>query len=649
MSLEIIDVGLSVGAPADKGRPGIIKVNNNFAFLQNLFNFDETTKGLNLNNGVIPLGTTDAKTLHNLFASFNPTVSNSQENWRHLILDGQIGNDDSGNQLGDNTNGGLEMFSAAINSQFKSNVGQARSISAYGNFGNATDAINVRSYAAYGGNLQIRNNVTAGYVSVLEYGFNLEVGSSVEDIRGFNLNGNVAEITQGLNGYSLGLNITQGNYANVFSCNNQYGNMSGGINVYGDFSQLTGVGSNSYFSFNANPNLAEVQSYIGLSINPTVGMCDYANGIDINMDNVTVFAGTKGSVTIQDLFFETVNNTGDPFTIEFVDDATAGSESVNNAGPAITVHIESGVSTATQIKAAWDAVPLIVSNVTSTISGVGSNAQNAISPQSLTGGAYPGAKYAAQFKGDVRVDGNFEFTGALNLGLLNAFGTKVLHDNGGQPDSAHSIISALTAPDNATIANADMIGVNTAGLITIGENATITTSFLGVAALGLPAVVQVGNGSTIDRVAGAVFALSLQGSGTGVIDTLDLCKAVAIPNGVTVVNKLHAYNFDLPFGDVGTQIWGLYLQPSVPNWIAGSLKIGGVSGTSDKPTVTNKFELEGGDFSLAADVKTGFYGKAPVVQPASSGAATASGSYTSTEQTMLQEVYDAVRNLGLMS
>jgi hypothetical protein len=46
--------------------------------------------------------------------------------------------------------------------------------------------------------------------------------------------------------------------------------------------------------------------------------------------------------------------------------------------------------------------------------------------------------------------------------------------------------------------------------------------------------------------------------------------------------------------------------------------------------------------------KIGFFNKTPIVQP-TMGSATAGGSYTSTEQAMLQAVYNAVRNLGLGS
>ena len=54
----------------------------------------------------------------------------------------------------------------------------------------------------------------------------------------------------------------------------------------------------------------------------------------------------------------------------------------------------------------------------------------------------------------------------------------------------------------------------------------------------------------------------------------------------------------------------------------------------------------GTQLGTATSQKLGFYGKTPIVQP-TIGAATASGSYTSVEQGMLQAVHDAVRALGL--
>jgi hypothetical protein len=56
----------------------------------------------------------------------------------------------------------------------------------------------------------------------------------------------------------------------------------------------------------------------------------------------------------------------------------------------------------------------------------------------------------------------------------------------------------------------------------------------------------------------------------------------------------------------------------------------------------------GTQIGTASSQKLGFFGKTPIVQP-TMGAATAGGTYTATEQTMLQTVYNAVRNLGLGS
>jgi hypothetical protein len=68
-----------------------------------------------------------------------------------------------------------------------------------------------------------------------------------------------------------------------------------------------------------------------------------------------------------------------------------------------------------------------------------------------------------------------------------------------------------------------------------------------------------GTGATLDRVSGAVFALSLDaGAGGGTVNEVSLCRSIAIPNGVTTVNSLYGYKFDLPFGDPGTATWGYY-------------------------------------------------------------------------------------------
>jgi len=91
--------------------------------------------------------------------------------------------------------------------------------------------------------------------------------------------------------------------------------------------------------------------------------------------------------------------------------------------------------------------------------------------------------------------------------------------------------------------------------------------------------------------------------------------------------------------------------------VAGASTITSITDARVACTVIGSF-LDGVNFTFgsttgtqigtAATQKLGFYGKAPIMQP-TMGAVTASASYTSVEQGMLQAVYNAVRALGLGS
>lgn len=95
-----------------------------------------------------------------------------------------------------------------------------------------------------------------------------------------------------------------------------------------------------------------------------------------------------GTLVLQDLTYTGLSGNADDndTTIEYVDDGTAGSETVGVVGQAITVHMEDGVSTATQIKAAIDGTPAAAALVSIAISGTGSNPQDAVAPTNLSGG-----------------------------------------------------------------------------------------------------------------------------------------------------------------------------------------------------------------------------------------------------------------------
>lgn len=187
-------------------------------------------------------------------------------------------------------------------------------------------------------------------------------------------------------------------------------------------------------------------------------------------------------------------------------------------------------------------------------------------------------KKAAEFIGDVSITGSLAFSGGLSVGQLNAFYAANPADGGGNPATLHGLITSMTALDSVTVANADTIGVNTAMLITLEDNSQTTSGAfkLGFAALALPCVVETHTGADLDYMNCAVYALNLAGSSTGgTIDVVNLCRTEAVPNGITTINELRAFHFDMTFGDVGTDIWGVSIIPAAAqNHFAGSINVG---------------------------------------------------------------------------
>jgi hypothetical protein len=508
-------------------------------------------------------------------------------------------------------------------------------------------------------------------------------------------NGTDPITTEGLFGLSFFPSVSNGatidgqingyNFSPTFAAGSVHGSTSF-TQAFSDFANYSNSSIRGYASFVASPSIDEIQNnanYTGLSINPTVNLFNgnaglngisvtpsmggmgygaafqgvivnpqtssvySAYGIYTSLDNVTTDPGSVATLTEQDLTF-TTNEVGEDkntITIEYVGGGTAGSEVVSNIGLDFTVQIENGVSTATQIKAALDASNPWGVNITTTVSGTGSDPQTTFGPTNLAGGLWAGEKWAGYFDGDVNITGSLSFSGGLSIGALNSFGPYTLVSGTGTPQSVSTLITAPTVAANQTITSGDLLAVNTAMLLQVGDNSTITTDFLGLTALGLPAVVGLGIGATVDRVGGAAFAVSLDAGATGgTLGLLSLCRALALPNGVTTVTRSYGYEYDMPFGIVGTTAFGLYIGQNVNNWIEGSLRIGGTTISAD--TTPYDFHVDGDSFF---DGDIGFFGTVPVAQQASSGPATAGGTYTATEQAMLQEVYNALRAYGLLS
>lgn len=102
-------------------------------------------------------------------------------------------------------------------------------------------------------------------------------------------------------------------------------------------------------------------------------------------------SAVKASKVIEDITLTAVKggSEGNNFSVEKLDTVTAGSETVTITGNKISIAMEDGVSTATQVMAALTAATaaLATLGVSFALTGTGSTAQTALSVASFTGGS----------------------------------------------------------------------------------------------------------------------------------------------------------------------------------------------------------------------------------------------------------------------
>ncbi len=100
------------------------------------------------------------------------------------------------------------------------------------------------------------------------------------------------------------------------------------------------------------------------------------------------------SKRIQDLTFTflTTGTGGNSKTVAFVDDGTAGAETVTYVSPAVVIHMEAGVSTAQQIYDALVNTAAFTAAFDVEITGNETDAQVAVSPTNLADGAATGTE-----------------------------------------------------------------------------------------------------------------------------------------------------------------------------------------------------------------------------------------------------------------
>jgi len=497
-----------------------------------------------------------------------------------------------------------QIFNLGFNHQGKSNIGHLTYFNLNNDIGNGSDAINVGGISFVNGFMNIDANVTLDGMQGFLFQTNMAAGSFMTNqTTAFNVGCNLQTAIQGFAAYNSGSNLLS-----IKTNTNFVG--------YSEYSTVpTFTGTAGYFGVTISPVLGTFGTggFQGVYVNPTITNVKNATGVYSNMNNVTIYAGTVSSIVIQDLTFAFIlPNDNNAYTIAFTAGGTAGSEVVTIAGQVITIQIDSGVSTATQVKAACDAAFSFASNISTTISGVGANAQVAVAAANLTGGTNPGQKYAGFFEGDVNITGSLTFGGALSIGKLSAFDAETVVNGGGNPQTIHGLITQVTAPNGVTTANYDYIGVNTSSLFTAEANSTNTAGPLAIGAcsLGLPMVITTQTGSLTDVVCGAIFALSMDGTSTGGTITQAIGgRAVVIPNGITTIDRHYGWYSDCPFGTIATDNWGIYSKDSEKNFLEGALKIG-IGG--DVPTASMALDV-GGDTYLAGAVTIGVAGN-PLTQ-----------------------------------
>lgn len=592
------------------GNPNRVAWFNGIGGLEDISRWEITSEGYFLSNpDVEPRGLSQSTDVNRFNSNIRPSQDSPDETV-HLFNNYVVFDpDDSGFSLGDSGQA-FRFFINGFNHEGSGNIGATEFIQNNFTFGNGTDPIEVRGFGYMLGFGSIRSGVKLvgpsqgyGFQPHYESGSSFDVTNSY--VQGFYDNADVDTVSQGHTSFNASPTIEE------VASNRNYT----GLSVYANVDTLHPSAGVIGVSVGTNVGTMGEQSYWqGVNVNPNITSGRSVTGLNVSMDNVNLYAGVAASLTQGDLTIaaDLPSSYANNITFQFVGGGTAGSEVVSGSVPNFQVQIEDGVSTATQIAAALNASVGFTQNFNVTVSGTGSNPQSVFGPTNLSGGEDPGRKLAAYLDGDVEITGSLTFGGALSIGKLNSFYQQEIVDGGGSPSSIHGLISSPTIAANTTVANGDTLGINTAMLLTMGDNSHVTTSFVGMSALALPAVVEMGSGSTIDQVAGATFAVSLSGTSTGgTMSNMDLCRSLAIPNGVTAITNLRGYKFELPFGDPGANTWGFYASTG-HNYFAGDLKIGigsdVVANGSIGLELEDKFMVIGRGTTVARDAKTAIDG-----------------------------------------
>lgn len=180
-----------------------------------------------------------------------------------------------------------------------------------------------------------------------------------------------------------------------------------------------------------------------------------ASGATGNQFNV----GAKATKVIQDLTY-TAKKPGsarNSITVAYTGGATAGAEVVSVVGNAISVQIENGVSTATQIKTAVDASGAAAALVSVTISGTAGNAQAVAAAANLAGGTGSATLTASSLASAINASATTLVSGTVSAEAASGVVTlTALY--GGQMGNAITVAEGVDADSVISVSGARLTG-----------------------------------------------------------------------------------------------------------------------------------------------------------------------------------------------
>jgi hypothetical protein len=520
-----------------------------------LFTLDPAVGGgISASATIVPAAST-SYVWSNQNLAINPTADITGVTVTQLSVASNLGTDDSGFSLdaGAGT-GGITPFSVDFSSINKSSWGDV----VVGNFsaalGNTNgDAVAGHDFMALKTNAIVRPDATVNDVWTLNGGVSVESGAVIRNVNGLFLSNQAPD---GIGGNYTGLSFAEtfgdvaGNY-NGMVWNGNVGDVAGSVqsvNSTVTFGEVTG----NTTGFSLSGTIAETNGYQGFADGRTI--------TENATNNVSSFVGGLSLPTTNGFTsFKSNYNVG-------VSSAIGTSYDASDQIDEITDY--NGFSANPTIDLLHDNLKML--NISGTVTGDGAGSARGLYIQTSGWTNFGGGVEAMEVHGDVSMEGRMGFNGSITAA-----------DHGGAPASVHTFISGVNVGDGITLANADTIGLNTAGLCTIGAGSTVTSGpfEIGCTALGIPGVVTVGAGSSLDHASSATYAMSLMGSGT--IDEMVGSRVISIQGGTVTVGRSYGFLADYMAGDPSTDSWGFYDNGAKHNWLKNTLKIGGTSGSTD--------------------------------------------------------------------